>query len=75
MLNCNVLKWYDLTLNEVLVLANDTKLNKMATGTWTTDVASANVSTGKQGAKRPTSVPTDQSPSVVNGSRDSSLSL
>ena len=65
MLDCNVLKWYDLTLNEVIVLANETKLNKIATGTWTTDVASANVSTGKQGAKRPTSVPSDQSPSVV----------
>ena len=64
MLDCNVLKWYEKTINEVIVLANDTKLNKIATGTWTTDVGSTNVSTGKQGANCSSLVPLDQTPSV-----------
>ena len=53
MIDCGVLNWYEKTLNDVLVLVNDIKLNKTSNGTWVTAAASANASTGKQGAKRP----------------------
>ena len=54
LLDQGVLPLYNQTLNEVLILVNDIKLNKQSTGTWITTPARANA-TGKQGAKRPSS--------------------
>ena len=56
LLDCGVLPWYNLTLNEVLVHVTDIKLTKTSTGTWLTINASTNAS-GKQGEKCPSSPP------------------
>lgn len=65
LLDQGVLPWYNQTLNEVLVLINDIKLNKQSTGTWIKSSARANA-TGKQGAKRPsTAVTPDPAANVI----------
>ena len=63
MIDLGVLKWYELTLNEVLVFVNDIKLNKQSHGTWINAQSSANATSGKQGAKRP-SEPTDSATTI-----------
>ena len=60
LLERGVLLWYELSLNEVLILVNDIKLNKQPTGSWITTSGKANA-TGKQGAKRPSSSSSDPS--------------
>ena len=54
MIDLVLLKWYEKMLNEVLVLVNNIKINKTSHGTWITNGPSANVTSGKQGAKCPT---------------------
>ena len=43
-----------MTLNEVIHEATEVKLNRLSSGSWTTDDSAANLA-GKQGAKRPPS--------------------
>ena len=52
-IDLGVLKWYEKILKKVLVLVNDIKINKTSHGTLITNDATANVTSGKQGAKRP----------------------
>ena len=53
MIDVGALKYYEKTLNEVLVLVHDIKLTKLSHGTWIEETASANATTGQQGARRP----------------------
>ena len=46
MLDCGVLQFYELALNEVLVLVNDIKLNKTSHDTRIQDGATANAISG-----------------------------
>ena len=57
LLSQGVLRWFNQTMNEVLISINNAKLNKETDCSWIKDTASANV-TGKQGAKRPAMQPT-----------------
>ena len=57
MIDVGVLKYYELSLNEVLVRVNDIKLNKTSNGTWVTTSANANATSGQQGARRPSPTP------------------
>ena len=53
MIDLRGLKWYELTLNEVLVRVNDIKINKTSHGTWIANNSTTNATSGKQGAKQP----------------------
>ncbi len=65
MIDVGVLQYYELSLNEVLVLVNDLKLNKTSNGPWVTTAANANANatSGQQGARLPP--PTTDSTTVA----------
>ena len=62
MIDIGVLKWYKLTLSEVLVLENDIKLKRTLHGAWINDTTATNATAGQQGAKQPS--PTSESPII-----------
>ena len=58
LLDTNALDWFDKSLNQVIQLVTDIKLNKKTTGSWITVTGSGNA-TGKQGAARPATLPSN----------------
>ncbi len=68
MIDVGALKYYEKTLNEVLVLVHDIKLTKLTHGTWIEEKATANATAGQQGARRPVSSPTPSTSTSTNSS-------